>query len=81
MIGFYDAPNGVDGFGAGGDWPPGAMYRTEVYQATGMVGEQLAVSPATALSVLRAHAFLHGRDIAEVARDVVARRIRMNEET
>lgn len=91
LIGLHHGGQGVNGQGVNGqgangqgaclDWPPGALHRTEVYQATGMVTEQLAASPGVALSVLRAYAFLHGRDIGDVARDVVERRIRMNEET
>ncbi len=56
------------------------LRHTEVYQATGMVMAQLAVTPETALRMLRAYAFVHDRAIDEVARDVVARRLRFDEE-
>lgn len=62
-------------------WLAGSPLRhTEVYQATGMVMAQLGVSPETALSRLRAYAFVHDRAIDDVARDVVARRLRFDEE-
>ena len=46
----------------------------EVYQAQGMVMVDLGVSLADALVRLRAYAFVEGRPVAEVARDVVAGR-------
>ncbi len=49
--------------------------RQEVHQATGMISVQAAVRLADALALLRAHAFAEGRDLAEVAADVVARRL------
>jgi hypothetical protein len=62
-------------------WLTGSpLRRTEVYQATGMVAEQMKVSAEMALSTLRAFAFAHERPIAEVAHDVVARRLRFDEE-
>ncbi len=56
------------------------LERVEVYQATGMVMAQLAVSPDAALATLRAHAFVHDRPIDAVARDVVARTLRFTQE-
>ena len=47
-----------------------------VHQAAGMVAAQLDVSVGRALIRLRAHAFGCGRPVTEVARDVVARRLR-----
>jgi hypothetical protein len=52
-----------------------SAYRLEVHQATGMVSEQLAVRIEEAFVLLRARAFASGRPVAEVAGDVVARRI------
>jgi hypothetical protein len=43
-----------------------------------MVAVQLDVSVAEALTRLRAYAFGNGRALAEVARDVVARRMRFD---
>jgi hypothetical protein len=58
-----------------------AGYRAEVHQATGMVSVQLSVTQAEALIRMRAHAFSHRRTVAEVAADVVARRLRFDAET
>jgi hypothetical protein len=63
-------------------WLTGApLHRTEVYQATGMIIAQLNVSAAVALARLRAYAFVNGPTLAEVAREVVARRLRFDKET
>ncbi|HVV08573.1 GAF and ANTAR domain-containing protein [Amycolatopsis sp.] len=63
------------------DWLSGTpLHRTEVYQATGMVVGQLGIPPATALAKLRGYAFAQNRPIDEVARDVVARRLRFDNE-
>jgi len=50
----------------------------EVYQAQGMVMVDLGVSLADALVRLRAYAFVEGRPVAEVARNVVAGRVRLD---
>jgi hypothetical protein len=52
-------------------------YRFELYQAQGMVMVQMDVSLLEALVVLRAYAFSHDRGLAEVARDVVTRGLRL----
>jgi len=49
--------------------------RAEVHQAAGMVSVQLGVSLTDALVALRARAYAEGRTIAQVAADVVARRL------
>jgi hypothetical protein len=54
-------------------------YRFELYQAQGMVMVQMDVSLVEALVVLLAYAFSHDRDLAEVARDVVTRGLRLDE--
>jgi hypothetical protein len=62
-------------------WLSGApLHRTEVYQATGMIIGQLGVTATTALAKLRGFAFAHDRPLDEVARDVVARRLRVDDE-
>jgi hypothetical protein len=58
----------------------GPLLRTEVYQATGVIIGQLGVSPRTALAKLRGFAFAHSRPLHEVASDVVARRLRFDDE-
>jgi hypothetical protein len=55
-------------------------YRAEVHQATGMISAQLGVGQAEALMRMRAYAFSHRRAAAEVAADVVARRLRFGED-
>jgi hypothetical protein len=51
-------------------------YRAEIDQATGMLTEQLGVGIEEAFVRLRAHAYAQGRRLADVAGDVVARRLR-----
>jgi hypothetical protein len=61
-------------------WLTGSpLDHIEVYQATGMIMSQLDVPAETALSRLRAHAFVHDRTIDDIARDVVARRLRFTD--
>jgi hypothetical protein len=69
--------------------PPGAAaagldealgYRFELYQAQGMVMVQMGVTLVEALVTLRAYAFAHDRDLADVARDVVTRGFRLDED-
>lgn len=68
--------------------PPGVLAReleslagnrAEVHQASGMVSVQLAVSVAEALVRLRARAYADDRPLADVARDIVDRRLRLEE--
>jgi hypothetical protein len=70
-----------DGAGAGegpGGQPAGlASYRAEIDQATGMLTEQLGVSITDAFVRLRAYAYGNDLQLAEVARDIVARRLRL----
>lgn len=54
-----------------------ALSRAEVSQATGVLVAQLQIEPAEALLRLRAHAYATGRAATEVARDILARRIRL----
>jgi hypothetical protein len=54
---------------------PGTYNRREVHQATGMVLAQLDITAEEAALLLRAHAFSSGRSVAEVANDVVERRL------
>lgn len=52
--------------------------RAEVYQAQGMVSVQLGVPLADSLARLRAYAYAEDRSLGDVARDVVARRLRFD---
>jgi hypothetical protein len=62
----------------GGAPEPAGSSQPEVHQATGMITVQLGVSMAVALIRLRAHAYAHDRRLRDVARDVVARRLRFD---
>jgi hypothetical protein len=53
------------------------LSRAEVSQATGMLVAQLEVEPAEALVRLRAHAYSTGRSATDVARDILARKLRL----
>ena len=52
--------------------------RAEVYQAIGMISVQLGVSLEEAFVRLRAHAFASGAALADIADDVVSRRLRFD---
>jgi hypothetical protein len=65
---------------ADGPEPAGSPH-PEVHQATGMITVQLGVSMAVALVRLRAYAYAHDRRLRDVARDVVARRLRLEPDT
>jgi hypothetical protein len=54
-----------------------ALSRAEVSQATGMLVAQLGVEPAEALVRLRAYAYAAGRDVTDVARDILDRRLKL----
>lgn len=60
-------------------WAQPVTHRAQVHQATGMISVQLDVSLAEALVRLRAHAYAQDRSVAEVAADVVARRLRFQD--
>ena len=51
-------------------------YRAEIDQATGMITVQLGVGIDEAFVRLRAYAYAWDRSLTDVARDVVARRLR-----
>jgi hypothetical protein len=55
-------------------------YRLELYQAQGMVMVQMGVSLVEALAILRAYAYSRERDLGDVARDVVTRGLRLDED-
>jgi ANTAR domain-containing protein len=79
------AARGGDGeaaMGAGpfldGQSPDLVLHRAEIDQATGMLTVQLGVPMAEAFARLRAYAYAHDRRLADVASDVVARRLRLH---
>jgi ANTAR domain len=61
------------------EFEAGANFRYAVHQASGMVAARLGVSVGEALVRLRAHAFASNCPVDEVARDVVSRRIRFDD--
>jgi hypothetical protein len=72
--------------GAASSSPPGGsttdwsgIHRAEVHQATGVIIAQVGGSAAGALARLRAAAFTAGRPIDELARDVLAKRLRFDD--
>lgn len=72
-LGTFDAADAVEPVGQ----PHDAVFRehTEIHQATGMVAVQAGVGLASALVLLRAHAFASDRPLSEVALDVLERRL------
>jgi hypothetical protein len=68
-----------DGFGSWLDDQSAdlALHRAEIDQATGMLTVQLGVSISDAFVRLRAYAYSQDRRLAEVASDIVARRLRL----
>jgi hypothetical protein len=58
------------------DWGP--RHQMQVHQATGMVKVQAGVTIEEAFLLLRARAFATGVPVAEVASDVVSRRVRFS---
>lgn len=72
-----DHQNG-DGAALDGQAPDLAVHRAEIDQATGMLTVQLEVPVAEAFARLRAYAYSQDRRLAEVAGDIVARRLRLH---
>lgn len=56
-----------------------SRFRPEVHQATGMLTVQLGLGPVEAFARLCGYAYADERSIANVAADVVARRIRLGD--
>ena len=68
----------VDSAGAVAAGTEAAGFYDDVHVATGMLATELRVSLEDALLRLRAHAFSHRVPVTEVARAVVARRLRFD---
>ena len=71
-----DAEDG-DGAALDGQAPDLALHRAEIDQATGMLTVQLDVPAGEAFARLRAYAYAQDRRLADVAGDIVARRLRL----
>jgi len=63
--------------GPGGQPADLALHRAEIDQATGMLTEQLGTGIADAFIRLRAYAYVNDLRLTDVARDIVARRLRL----
>ena len=61
-----------------GQSPDLAVHRVEIDQATGMLTVQLGVTATEAFARLRAYAYARDRRLADVAGDIVARRLRLD---
>jgi ANTAR domain len=72
------AGDSAAGPGPGGQPADLTMHRAEIDQATGMLTEQLGVGIAEAFIRMRAYAYAHDRRLADLARDIVARRLRLS---
>jgi hypothetical protein len=72
------ATGGIGPGGAPGGQPAGlASRRAEIDQATGMLTEQLGINITDAFVRLRAYAYVNDLRLADVAGDIVARRLRL----
>jgi hypothetical protein len=76
-------PDQAAGDGAAGAGPAGqpadlALHRAEIDQATGMLTEQLGTGVADAFVRLRAYAYVNDLRLTDVARAIVARRLRLH---
>jgi len=70
-----------DGFASSVDLESlGSLSTAVIYQATGMVSVQAGTSVEEAFLRMRAYAYAHDRRLADVARDVVGRRLRLTGE-
>jgi hypothetical protein len=67
-----------DGAGLDGQAPELALHRAEIDQATGMLTVQLGVPAGEAFARLRAYAYSQDRRLADVAGEIVARRLRLH---
>jgi ANTAR domain len=68
----------ADGLPVNGQSPDLALHRAEIDQATGMLTMQLGVGIAEAFARLRAYAYTSDRRLADVASDIVSRRLRLH---
>jgi len=73
-----DGAEDGDGIAVDGQGRDLALHRAEIDQATGMLTVQLGVPAAEAFARLRAYAYARDRRLADVAGDIVARRLRLH---
>jgi ANTAR domain/GAF domain len=72
-----DGVEGTADGGSDGQTPDLVLHRAEIDQATGMVMVQVGVTAAEAFARLRAYAYAKDRRLADVASDIVGRRLRL----
>ena len=77
LLDAHDQASVSRGAPAGGQPVGLARHRAEIDQATGMLTEQLGVGIADAFARLRAYAYGNDLRLTDVARDIVARRLRL----
>ena len=80
LDGAYHDGDGAAGPVLDGQSPDLALHRAEIDQATGMLTVQLNVPMDEAFARLRAYAYARDRRLADVAGDIVARRLRLDPE-
>jgi anti-anti-sigma factor len=73
----FDAAASIDGVDLAAEPSAAWVHSAVVHNATGMVSAQLAIHVDEALLRLRAMAFVTGRPLADIARDVVDRQLRI----
>lgn len=61
--------------------PDSIAHRAEFHQASGMVAVQLGISVADASVRIRAHAYATSRSLTALAQDIVARRLRLGDDS
>ncbi len=77
MLDGQDQAQGDPGAGPGGQPSGLVLHRAEIDQATGMLTEQLGTGIADAFVRMRAYAYAHDLRLIDVARDIVAHRLRL----
>jgi ANTAR domain/GAF domain len=78
LDGAHGDGDGGDGHGLNGQARDLALHRAEIDQATGMLTVQLGVPAGEAFARLRAYAYAQDRRLADVAGDIVTRRLRLH---
>jgi len=76
-----DGQNGAEGGSPTMNLDDVVAHRLEVYQAQGMVMVDLGVSIDVAMARIRGHSYATGRDISDVAADIVSGKIRLDKDT
>lgn len=79
LVLMLDARGGITGSLDGLAAAAVSARRAQVHQAAGMAAAQLGIPVADALAVLRARAYAQGRPLADLAADVLARRVSLAE--